>query len=399
MAYFIKSTVSNWNLTHKKVIVRADLNVPLIDTSIADDFRLRQIQPTLDALIARNASIILITHLGRPQQHDHSLSTRILLPWFTQHNYTIEFAQTLEEAHEKKSSIKDNSLLLLENVRFFEGETNQHKDFARCLASLGEFYINDAFGTLHRSDSSVSLVPRFFDEQHRSIGLLVEHELHMLNKLLINPKRPFVLILGGAKVHEKIPIIEHLLDIIDCLILCPAIVFTFMQAQGKQTGKSLIDITNLQTCKAIIKKAKDLGKNIIMPADFKVALHDLYGPCSLVPTDNIPDNAVGISIGPKTERLIHKELITAGTIFYNGLMGLENRPETLDGFRATLESMVQSPAYTVIGGGDTVSAARQLGLATKLDFCSTGGGATLAYMSGKPLPGIESLIQPGHFNK
>ena len=396
MAYLIKSNLANWNLEHKRVLMRADLNVPLSAGTIIDDFRLKQIQPTLDYIISHGGSIVLASHMGRPTQPDPALSTRNLITWFTANNYRVEFAENLEVAHKKISSLPDGTMLLLENMRFFKGETKQDPVFACSLATLADYYVNDAFGTLHRTDSSVTLVARYFSQDHRTIGLLVERELQMLNKLLINPARPFILIVGGAKVREKIPLIDHLLNSIDCLILCPATVFSFMYAQGQKIGRSLVDPSSAPSCKAIMEKALSGDKTIIMPLDYQIAANNLNGPLSLVAADKIPHDAMGISIGPKTEQQFANDLVNAGTIFYNGLMGLEERPETLQGFRAIVQAMIQSKAYTAIGGGDTVAAAVKLGLANQLSFCSTGGGATLTYISGQPLAGIESIIKPGY---
>ena len=394
MAYILESKLKSWNLAGKRVFVRADLNVPIHDGTNTNDYRLRQVQQTLDFIIDHGGSVVLASHLGRPTKPDKNYSLQTLVPWFRGHGYSILFAESISQTHSLVQSLTPGNILLLENLRFFPGEQKNDIVFAQTLAELADYYIDDAFGTLHRNESSIALLPRFFNENNRTIGLLVEHELAMLNKLLINPTKPFLLILGGCKVTDKIKLIEHLLPHVDTILLCPAIAFSFMQAVGLSVGKSLIDEHSGLLCREILEKAQKRNVMIHMPIDCQIADSTLDGKLSFVDARTMPQESIGISIGPNTIELYRQEIAQAKTIFYNGLMGFVERPETLHGTQSILEAMAQSKAYTVIGGGDTVGAAESLGIAHALGYCSTGGGATLAYLSGQPLPGIEALIKP-----
>ena len=392
MAYLMESQVKNWNLENKTIFVRADLNVSIHDHTVSNDYRLRKVLQTLKLIIRHGGSIVLASHLGRPTHQDEQYSLQQLVPWFKDNGYTITFARTLQEAKTLAPTMPHGSILLLENLRFFPGEQSLDHSFAQELAQLADYYIDDAFATLHREESSIVLVPQFFNAQKRSIGLLVEHELRMLNRLLINPKKPFLLIIGGSKIDEKIKIINNLVPHVNKILLCPAIAFSFMKSVGLAVGKSLVDKNSLPLCRSILEHAQQRNCQVLMPIDLQIADNSINGSLSTVDVQAIPPSSVGISIGPKTIELYSKEIKEAKTIFYNGLMGFEDRPETLQGIAAIFQAMTQSHAFTVIGGGDTVGAAESLGFADSLSFCSTGGGATLSYLSGQPLPGIEALI-------
>lgn len=387
----LQSALHSWQLTGKRILVRADLNVPLEYGKIVNDYRLQQILPTIDLIKQHGGKIILMTHLGRPKKPAEKYSTKHLLTWFAQRGYLMQFASDPYDAYQKSFTDNDK-ILLLENLRFFAGEQSHDESFAKVLAELGNYYIDDAFGALHRTDTSITLVPRFFPRDRRSIGLLVEHEFHMLNKLLTNPKRPYDFIIGGVKIDEKIPLIHTMLDQVDRVFLCPAIVFSFLAAEDISVGKSIVDKNAFTICKDILRKAKQQHKKIYFPDDYQVAHETVHGILSIVDADKIPNNTMGISIGPKTIASWQLTLTEAKTILFNGLPGIPKRPETLAGVHAILEAMVQSDAYTVIGGGDTVAVAQQFGFINKMSFCSTGGGAMIAYLNGKPLPGIMALI-------
>ena len=234
------SQLPTLDLNRKRVILRADLNVPLNDGKILNDYRLQAILPTLELIRKKNGRVVLMTHIGRPKNYNSSLSTQLLIPWFSARGYAVSFAKDPAQA-KMLGQDENNTFILLENLRFFPGEKAQDISFAQSLADCGDFYVDDAFASMHRNDSSIWLVPQLFAQSHRSFGLLVEKELKMLDKLIHDPKKPFLLILGGGKVADKLPLLENLLDRVTDILLCPAIVFTFLKAQGIEVGKSLID--------------------------------------------------------------------------------------------------------------------------------------------------------------
>jgi len=385
----LESKLNGLDLTGKRVLLRADLNVPLRNGKILDDYRLHKLLPTLNLIGQKGGSVVLITHIGRPDTVDPALSTKQLIPWFENRGYQIVFASTIEDAHKKFD--EGNRLVLLENLRFFPGEKGKDSKFAQGLATLGNYYVNDAFATMHRDDTSITLAPKYFPFERRTIGLLVQQELETLNKLLHDPKQPFTLIIGGGKVQTKLPLLFNLIDKIDMLFLCPAIVFSFSKAQGEPVGKSLIDDTALDLCREIMNTAKVNNIKLFFPIDYQIAMNGFDGPLSYVPANEIPDNGVGISIGPQTVDFWTKELSKPKTILYNGLMGNVERKETLEGACGLFRAMAQTKAHTIIAGGDSVAAANFCNVMGDIEWCSTGGGATIAYLSGEVLPGLIAL--------
>ncbi|HZW61055.1 MAG TPA: phosphoglycerate kinase, partial [Candidatus Babeliales bacterium] len=313
----LSSELPHVDLEGMRVLLRADLNVPIANTHILNDYRLKAIVPTLELIKKKGGKIILATHIGRPTSFTANLSTSLLLPWFKHHGYTIAYEANLQTAVDKSHTF-DTDILLLENLRFFPGEKEGDATFAQTLANMGDYYVNDAFALLHRSDTSITLVPQLFQKDRRTIGLLIEHELRMLNRLIEKPKKPFVLALGGGKVADKLPLLDSLIDSVDTILLCPAIVFTFLKAQGKQTGKSLVDDAAVEECKKILEKADQKKVSMIFPQDYQIARNSFYGPLSLTDAQQFPADGVGISIGPKTIELFAQKIEQAQTIFYNG---------------------------------------------------------------------------------
>ena len=386
MEYHITSTLPSLIFDNKRVFLRADLNVPLNNGTILDDYRLLSIRPTIDLILKKGGHIILATHLGRPAGKPVAqLSTKQLIPWFEQHGYTISFCPTFADA---KNNTK-NSITLLENLRFFPGEQNQDHHFAQQLADLAEYYVNDAFGTLHRTDTSLTLVPPLFSKNHRTIGLLIEHELQALNALLENPQRPFIVIIGGGKVSTKIPLLRNLLPRINAILLCPAIAFTFMQALGQKTGNSLVELDEVEEAKKIMHEAKKNNVEILFPTDYQIMFPDNKTTLITVPAHEIPEHSIGIAPGHETLALFSSRIKTAKTIFFNAAFGFSGQPDTMKNLEQLLKIIAASSAYTVIGGGDSVGAVRRFGYAKNMSFLSTGGGATLAYLSGEKLPGLK----------
>lgn len=384
----IKSHLNEFNVANKRVFLRSDLNVPMSNGAITNDYRLKQILPTIDLIQKKGGKVILATHIGRPKNHEQNLSTKNLLSWFTERHYSIEFAENLEEAAQK-SLQQNGTILLLENLRFWPGEKSDDKQFAQQLANLGDYYVNDAFATLHRHDTSITLVPQLFAPKKRTIGLLIERELHELQYLLTTPEKPFMVIIGGGKVSTKLPLIKNLFDKINIILLCPAIVFTFLKALGKDVGLSLVDNDALEDSKKILSEAQQRNVRVLFPIDYRIALNTFAGELVYVDAENFPHNGIGISTGPKTRALWTQEIMAAKTLFLNSAMGLTDRPETWHDLYELLKIVAQSSAFTVIGGGDSVAAAQQCGIDTSIDFLSTGGGATLAYLSGEQLPGLQ----------
>ena len=263
------SKLHSWSCDNQRVFLRTDLNVPLHQGSIISYRRLQAIRPTLDCLIGQNAKIILATHIGRPKGADPSLSTKHLIPWFEQHGYSVTFSPDVETANE--TTITPGTILLLENLRFFSGEKTSDLVFAKQLAQLADWYVNDAFGTLHRSDTSVYLLAEQFPREKRTIGFLVEKELAILNEFMNNPQHPATIILGGGKVADKLSLIKNLLFKADYIVLCPAIVFTFLQAKEDPVGKSLVDNNSIDLAQSILDKATQTNTQIIFPLDYQIA--------------------------------------------------------------------------------------------------------------------------------
>lgn len=382
----IQSHISNWNVKNKRVFIRADLNVPLINGAVANDFRLRSSTKTIDYIINNGGSVILATHIGRPIGHDPNLSTQLLLPWFTERGYDIHYCAEIEKA--AQAMIKPGQIILLENLRFFTGETKSDPFFAKQLAQTAQYYINDAFGSIHRYDSSIAVLPYEFTESRRSIGFLVEKELKMCDSLLSSPKRPFVAIIGGGKVADKLPLIQEIIKTTDILLLCPAICFSFLKALDMPVGTSLIDESSIELCKKIMENAHNHEIDIIFPIDYQISQDETFQHLSYVTGDNFPSNGFGVSIGPKTIDRFKKEIEHAGTIFFNGTMGFVDHPKTVEGTNAILHAMAHASGVTIVAGGDTAQAACNAGIEDKITYLSTGGGATLAYISNPLLPGL-----------
>lgn len=386
----VKPAFIDQDLTNQRVFLRVDVNVPIVHGAIKGDYRLRMIQPTLDLLRLKKARIIVATHIGRPQGYDRTLTTRIIAHWLQEHGYEVTFAPDIPTAHQLSLELKPGSLLLLENLRFFPAEQREDWDFAKQLKSLADYYINDAFGTAHRRETSITLLPELFDEHEKSIGLLFEKELRALTPIRDHPQQPFLCLLGGGKPN-KIPYFELLFKTVKVLLLTPGIVFTFLKAQGKEIGKSIYDEAFVEEAGDVLEAAYQENTQVFFPRDYFVALDSLNGPIVYCTENDFPRNGVGLSIGPATIRDYIQHINKAKTILVNGAMGFFDRPETMKSFDTLLQAVAQSNAYSVIAGGESVTAVYLNGLESAIDFCSTGGGSTLAFLAGYPLPGLVSL--------
>lgn len=386
--YHITSTLPTMALADKRVLLRADLNTPLHDNAISDDFRLRAIRPTLDLLLTNGASVVLVTHLGQPNGIVPQLSTTILLPWFKAHNYDIVYAQTLTEI---PTLLEHNKLILLENIRFWPEEKRGDASLAQALSAYTDIFVQDAFGTLHRTDASITQLPLVYAPQQRTIGLHIEQELNALNRAMDNPEQPILALIGGGKITTKLPLIEQLINYADIIALLPAIANTFELSRGNRMGISPVDYKAVTACNAIINKAKQADKQLILPSDYIVA-HDWPGPYRTTTSTTLNDQEMALTIGPNTVAQYQKLLLHARTIIINGPAGDLAYPATSAPMRSIFETLCRSNAYKLIAGGDSVAYINHYSLQHCVSYCSSGGGASIAYLSGHALPGLQAFI-------
>lgn len=381
---------TEWKLAKKRVFLRADLNVPITNGVIADDFRLLALRPTLDYLLLKGASVILATHCGRPKGYDPSLSTKPLAEWFSSRGYPITFVPYEPTGFVMPSIHQPGHIVLLDNVRFFDGEKKCEELFARMLRSYADYYINDAFGMVHEHAASTTLVPELFGKDHRSYGFLIKNEMVHLQFLKREEKKLTVLLSGG-KGSDKIPSMMRLLDRQHLSVLVgPAPAFTFLKAQGKSVGKSLVNDELLECAHDILKKANKHHLPFVLPTDIMSSL-DSSTHLITHNAHDFPENAYGITVGPQTLDTFKKHIKTADMIFCNGIMGFADQPTTLDPIEELFRSISSHTGYRVAGGGDTVALLRSMKIAQTFDFCSTGGGAALAVIAGEALPAIACL--------
>lgn len=396
------------DLHGKKVIVRVDFNVPLDKTfRITDDTRLRGAMPTIRHLIDQGARIILLSHFDRPLKKLTD-DGRIDVQKFTlRHLLTrlseltgreLQFSEesTGETVASKVAAMNDGDILLLENTRFHKGEEKGDPELAKQFASLGEYYINDAFGAAHRAHSSTSVIADYFDGDHKAFGFLMNAELENANRILNDPPSPFIAILGGAKVSDKILLIESLLEKADTILIGGGMAYTFIRAQGGKTGNSLVEEDKLELASELLDKAHKAGKQIVLPSDSIVA--DKFAPDANyknVPSHEIPDGWMGLDIGLTSRFEFSGHLKGVGTILWNGPMGVFEMEAFSHGTKAIAQAVADATgtgAFSLIGGGDSVAAVEQAGLAEKISFISTGGGAMLELLEGKKLPGVAAIM-------
>ncbi len=389
-----KKTVKDIDVQGKKVLVRVDFNVPLNDQKeITDDTRMVAAMPTIKYLLENRAKVILCSHLGRPKgvaNPDFSLS-HIVDHLEKLSGVKVIFAKDCigPEAEKAVDAMEEGQIVLLENLRFHKEETANDPEFSKTLASLADVYVNDAFGTAHRAHASTAGVAKYLPAV---AGFLIQKELDFLGKALEDPERPFIAILGGAKVADKIGVIDNLMKIVDCLIIGGGMAHTFVAAQGFGIGKSLFDPDTLETAKRIIADAKRKGIKILFPVDFVVAdAFSADAKTTIVPVESIPDNMMALDIGPSSRMLFATELKRAKTILWNGPMGVFELAPFAAGTKAIAQALSEAQGVTIIGGGDSAAAVKKLGFADKMTHISTGGGASLEFMEGKELPGIAAL--------
>jgi phosphoglycerate kinase len=391
--------IDQYNLKEKRVITRVDFNVPLNEKfEVTDDTRIRAAIPTIKKLLSSGASVILMSHLGRPKDGPtDKYSLRHLLPVLESHlGLKVKFAPDCigDEARQMSADLQPGDVMLLENLRFYKEEEKGDENFAKKLALLADVYVNDAFGTAHRAHASTAIIARFFPGASL-FGYLMQDEVASLEKVTNNPDRPFTAVLGGAKVSGKIEIINNLLDKVDNLIIGGGMMFTFIKAMGGNTGNSLVEDDLLETALNAVEKAKKLGVKLLIPTDAIVAdKFDNEASQKVLASGNIPDGWMGLDIGPETVKVFSEVILGSKTILWNGPMGVFEFPNFAFGTREIAHSIVKatsSGAFSLVGGGDSVAAVNKYDLADKVSYVSTGGGAMLEYIEGKLLPGVKAI--------
>ena len=394
-----KKSVDDINVKGKKVLVRCDFNVPLKEGKITDENRLVAALPTIKKLIGDGGRVILCSHLGKPKgEPKPELSLAPVAVRLSELlGQEVKFAADPEvvgpNAKAAVDGMKDGDVVLLENTRYRAEETKNGEAFSKDLASLCEIYVDDAFGTAHRAHCSNVGVTQYVSEA--AVGYLMQKEIDFLGNAVNNPVRPFVAILGGAKVADKLNVISNLLEKCDTLIIGGGMAFTFLKAQGKEIGKSLVDDTKLEYCREMVEKAKKLGKKLLLPVDAAVAVsfpNPIDAPIDIqyVSVDAIPADTMGLDIGTETAKLYADAVKSAKTVVWNGPMGVFENPVLAKGTIAVAEALAETEATTIIGGGYSAAAVNQLGFGDKMSHISTGGGASLEFLEGKELPGVAA---------
>lgn len=411
--------IENYNFARKRVIVRVDFNVPLDDNGkITDDTRIKGALPTLKKILADGGSLIIMSHMGKPKgkvNPKYSLS-QIKDAVAQALGAEVKFAPDCGKAFEEAAALKPGEVLLLENLRFYPEEEGKpvgiekedpayedakkemkqrQKDFAKTLASYADVYVNDAFGTAHRKHASTAVIADYFDADHKMLGYLMEKEVNAVDNVLSNIKRPFTAIMGGSKVSTKIGIIENLMDKVDNLILCGGMTYTFSKARGGKIGLSICEDDKLDLALDIIAKAKEKGVNLVIGVDCVAG--DAFSNDAnrqIFPINDIPDGWEGMDAGPKTREMFAEAIKGAKTILWNGPAGVFEFDNFAEGSRAIAEAIVEATdngAFSLVGGGDSVACVNKFGLADKVSYVSTGGGALLEAIEGKVLPGIAAI--------
>ena len=392
-----KKSVEDISVQGKKVLVRCDFNVPLKDGVITDDNRIQGALPTIKYLLANGAAVILCSHLGRPKGEFNMKYTLAPVAARLSQCLGIEVALAKdvvgEDAVAKAAALQPGQCMLLENVRFHAEEEKNNPEFAKKLADMADIYVNDAFGTAHRAHASTAGVADYLPAV---CGYLINKEITVMGKALADPDRPLVAILGGAKVSDKLNVINNLLEKVDTLIIGGGMAYTFLKAQGYGIGKSLLDESKLDYCTEMLKKAEEKGVKILLPVD-TVCAKEFPNPIDaeietiVVNADSIPEDMQGLDIGPATRELFAKAVLEAKTVIWNGPMGVFENPTLAVGTKAVAQALADADATTIVGGGDSAAACQTLGYGDKITHISTGGGASLEFLEGLELPGIACL--------
>ncbi|MEE0095466.1 MAG: phosphoglycerate kinase [Oscillospiraceae bacterium] len=390
-----KKTILDVELKGKKVLCRCDFNVPTNDEGvITDDSRIRKTLPTIQYLLDHGAAVILCSHKGRPKNgYEEKYSLKVVQARLSELlGQPVALAPDIvgPEAQEKAAALQPGQVLLLENVRFMKGETKNDMELAKQYAALAEIFVNDAFGSCHRAHSSTVGVASFLPAYS---GLLVKKELDIMGKAISDPNRPLVLIMGGSKVSDKIGVIDHMLTLADHIIIGGGMSYTFTAAKGGKIGTSLCETESFGYCLELLKKAQEKGVQIHLPVDTVAADHFAAdAEPVLFDEGQIPDNMMGLDIGPKTREIYADIIRNAGTVIWNGPMGVFEFPAFAAGTNAVAKAMAESAAVTIVGGGDSAAAVEQMGYSDKITHVSTGGGASLEFFAGAELPGVAALL-------
>jgi phosphoglycerate kinase len=397
-----KLSIRDLPLSNKRVLIRVDFNVPLDDGRVTDDTRIRETLPTIEYALRHGARLILASHLGRPKGKANPKMSlkpiaerlRILLDEVLRRGENVGFSPDCIglQAEEMAEKLEQGQTLLLENLRFHAEEEANDPEFARHLAKLCDFYVNDAFGSAHRAHASTEGITHFV--QKNAAGLLMEKELEYLGKALTHPLKPFVAILGGAKVSDKIGVIQHLMSKVDAFIIGGGMAYTFLKAEGQEIGKSLLEADKIDLARQTLQQAKEKHVRILLPVDHVVADKVEAGARiqHIGEGQPIPADAIAVDIGPKTIEMFASEIGTARTIVWNGPMGVFEIDSFAKGTRKIAEAVADNGAATsIVGGGDSVAAVKAAGMADKITHISTGGGASLEFLEGRKLPGVEAL--------
>ncbi|QEY22422.1 phosphoglycerate kinase [Psychrobacillus sp. AK 1817] len=388
-----KQTMSDVTLKGKRVFCRVDFNVPMEDGAITDDTRIRAALPTIQHLIEQGAKVILASHMGRPKGE---VKEELRLTKVGEHLAKLlnkpvtKLDKSIGEKVEHTiSKMNEGDVVLLENVRFHAGEEKNDPELAKAFASLADVYVNDAFGAAHRAHATTEGIAKLLPAVS---GLLMQKELDVLGKALTTPERPFTAIIGGAKVKDKIGVIDHLLDKVDNILIGGGLSYTFTKAQGHEIGTSLLEEDKIDLAKSFLEKAKEKGVNFYLPIDVVVA--DEFSKdanTKVVSIDQIPSDWMGLDIGPETVKLYDQVIKDSKLIIWNGPMGVFEMDAFANGTKGVANAMAETSGYTIIGGGDSAAAVEKFDVADKMDHISTGGGASLEFMEGKDLPGVSAL--------
>lgn len=394
-----KKTIEDINVKGKKVLVRCDFNVPLKDGVITNDIRITAALPTINYLVNNGAQVILCSHMGRPKgEFNPKYSMKVVGTRLSELlGKEVKVAEDVigNSAKSLAAQMNDGDVILLENVRYHAEEEANDKEFSKALASLAEggYYVNDAFGTAHRAHASTAGVAEFLPAV---CGYLIQKEISVMGKALADPERPFVAILGGAKVSDKLAVINNLIDKVDTLIIGGGMAYTFLAAKGFEIGNSLFDSEKVDYCKEMMAKAEEKGVKLLLPVDTVVAKNfpdpiDADIDVKTVSVNDIPTDMQGLDIGDDTRKIFADAVLNAKTVIWNGPMGVFENPTLAKGTIAVAQALADSSAITIVGGGDSAAACEQLGFADRISHISTGGGASLEFLEGKELPGIACL--------
>ncbi|HEX8427632.1 phosphoglycerate kinase [Hymenobacter sp.] len=391
-------TLDQYNFSGKRAVVRVDFNVPLDkEFNITDDTRIRAATPTIQKILSDGGSVVLLSHLGRPKggpENKYSLE-HIVARLSQEYGTKVQFADDALKAEEKAQALQPGQVLLVENVRFYPEEEKGDENFAAQLAKLGEVYVNDAFGAAHRKHASTAVMAASFGPEDRIAGYLLQSELDNAQKVLEHAERPFTAIMGGAKISDKIQLIEKLLDKVDNLLIGGGMAYTFAKAQGGSIGNSLLEADKMDLALRLIQQAKDKGVNLVLPTDSIIA-DKFANDANIAEASNqsIPDGWLGLDLGPESQKAFADIVRQSKTILWNGPMGvfeMSNFAAGTAGVARAIADATEAGAFSLIGGGDSAAAVNQLGFSDKVSYISTGGGALLEYMEGKELPGVAAL--------